>query len=77
MTFKPGILFQITQKTFAFAGTDIPKLQDEVVMINPQIAEAGLIGVVLYCNSFFICVMLNNKIVFMRYEMLVTKCKKI
>lgn len=72
---NPGFLFQITQRTFAFEAAEIPA--DEAIMSNPHIVKIGLIGVVLYCNDFFICVMLNNKLVFMRYEHLVTTCKKI
>ena len=74
---NPGLLFKIIRQTFAFKAAEIPALQDEVVMSNPQIVESGLTGVVLYCNDFFICVMLNNKLMFMRYEHLVTECKKI
>jgi len=74
---NPGLLFEIIRQTFAFKAVEIPALQDKVVMSNPQIVESGLIGVVLYCNDFFICVMLNNKLMFMRYEHLVDKCKKI
>jgi len=74
---NPGLLFEIIRQTFAFKAVEIPALQDKVVMSNPQIVESGLIGVVLYCNDFFICVMLNNKLMFMRYEQLVDKCKKI
>ena len=74
---NPGLLFEIIRRTFAFKAAEIPALQDEAVMSNPQFVEIGLTGVVLYCNDFFICVMLNNKLMFMRYEHLVDKCKKI
>ena len=77
MTYKPGILFRVMKKTYAFERMNTTAFQDEVVMSNPQIVESGLTGVVLYCNDFFICVMLNNKLMFMRYEHLVDKCKKI
>lgn len=77
MTYKPGILFRVMKKTYGFERMNTTAFEDEVVMSNPQTVESGLTGVVLYCNDFFICVMLNNKLMFMRYEHLVTKCKKI
>lgn len=72
MTYKPGILFRVMQKTYGFKRMNTVGLQDEIACI----IEAGLVGIVLYVEGFCLQVLLNNKIVFIRYEILVEKCKK-
>lgn len=73
MTYKPGILFRVMQKTYAFERMNTAAFQNEIACtIDP-----GLIGIVLYVEGLCLRVLLNNKIVFMRYEILVEKCKKI
>ncbi len=73
MTYKPGILFRVMKKTYAFERMNTTAFQDEIACT----IEADLIGIVLYIEGLCLRVMINNKIVFMRYENLVNKCKKI
>ena len=73
MTYKPGILFRVMKKTYAFERMNTTILQNEIACI----IEADLIGIVLYIEGLCLRVMNNNKIVFIRYENLVDKCKKI
>ena len=73
MTYKPGILFRIMKKTYAFERMNTTAFQDEIACT----IETDLIGIVLYIEGLCLRVMINNKIVFMRYENLVDKCKKI
>ena len=73
MTYKPGILFRVMKKTYAFERMNTTAFQDEIACT----IETDLIGIVLYIEGLCLRVMINNKIVFMRYENLVDKCKKI
>lgn len=73
MTYKPGILFRVMQKTYGFECMNTAVIQDEIACT----IEAELIGIVLYIEGLCLRVMINNKIIFMRYENLVNKCKKI
>ena len=73
MTYKPGILFRVMKKTYAFERMNTTAFQDEIACT----IETDLIGIVLYIEGLCLRVMINNKIVFMRYENLVNKCKKI
>lgn len=73
MTYKPGILFRVMKKTYAFERMNTAAFENEIACT----IEADLIGIVLYIEGLCLRVMINNKIVFMRYENLVNKCKKI
>ena len=75
MTFKPGILFIVNLDTPAYCEITKKEIKTESLTI----VRRNSIGVVLFCcqKLHYICIFVDNKIVFMRYEMLVTKCKKI